>query len=216
MSDVTVKMILADAQRLVTALADILWPGCERLATAGSVRRCDAHVGDIELLAIARENEDGLFGANPDAPTQLDVILQGLADEGRIRIDKDGPAWKRVWLIKPERWLDLFIAEPSTWWVQMAIRTGPAALSKALVTQRSKGGLLRDDLSIAEGWRVWEGRVVESLPEGSTAKPAVLHRGDLVPIESEEHFFSLMSCGWLEAIQRTTWSNKHLVRGERF
>lgn len=215
MSDVTVKMVLANADRLVQQIFEVLRPGCDRLQVAGSIRRRDAHVGDIEMVAIAKDNEGGLFGVNPEAPTQLDVVLGEQVEAERIRIDKNGPKYKRCWLTKSERWLDLFIVKPETWGVLLAIRTGPAALSKAMVTQQHKGGLLENGLSVADG-RVWRGRVTEDLPEGVTRKPAVLEQGELVPIESEEHFFSLMSCGWLEPHQRTTWSTKHLTRGQRY
>jgi DNA polymerase/3'-5' exonuclease PolX len=50
---------------------------------------------------------------------------------------------------------DLYACPREQWGCQLAIRTGPAAFSRRLVTTRAKGALCPDDLKFDQG-RLWQ------------------------------------------------------------
>lgn len=54
-------MILSEALKIAEAVLKELGPHCERIAIAGSVRRRKPEVKDIEIVAIPKPYETGLF-----------------------------------------------------------------------------------------------------------------------------------------------------------
>lgn len=60
--------------------------------------------------------------------------------------------------------MDLFLPSVETWGVLYMIRTGSSEFSRRMVTKKSMGGLMPDDLSVADG-RVWRNGAALSLPE---------------------------------------------------
>jgi len=174
------RLPLAAGQVIAQALVSELRRGCLRIEVAGSLRREAKTVGDIEIVCIPRPVED-LFGQT--CGSALDPILAELQRFGRLRFIKNGPRYKRFEVPgRQPTCLDLFLVTTDTWGVQLAIRTGPAVFSRALVTSVSLGGLLR------EGHRVRDGRVWG--PDG---------RAIATP---EERDFLELSGGWREPRER--------------
>ncbi len=154
MSTTTKRMEYAEALKIANRIAQELGPGVARIEVAGSVRRKQPHVGDIELLAIAQHRE-GMFPGQP-LESLLDPVVKDLIDCGFLgKPIRDGSKWKTLPIEQLGLNLDLFIVQPWTWGVMMAIRTGPEDYSRRLVTQRCKGGLLHDTCRVYEG-RVWK------------------------------------------------------------
>lgn len=154
----------AVAERLVAELA----PFCERIEIAGSIRRQKAQCADIEIVCAPRYGTARkLCELLPRHDVDLvDQHTREQLDRGRWlpRLDKNGrPAlgerYKRLLVGGPEGGipLDLFtVAPPASFAVIFLIRTGSAEFAKAMVTQQSKGGRLRNGCRV-EGGAIWSG-----------------------------------------------------------
>jgi DNA polymerase/3'-5' exonuclease PolX len=133
---------------------DLLYAACERLEIAGSLRRLDDQVGDIEFVAIPRmgtEQTNDLF--NSTVPVNLlerRVAELGKGDQLVAHPDKpaNGAHYKKLWLRDPGIQVDLFITTPEKFGPAFLIRTGPAEYSKAMVTRLRAKGLHSEDLVI--------------------------------------------------------------------
>lgn len=102
-----------------------LEPHCERIEIAGSIRRKKAEVKDIEIVAIPKPYETGLFESGIAT-----VVNQWQKVKGDIPC-------KYTQRILPEGIkLDLFFAEPANWGLALAIRTGSAEFSHKVLAAR--------------------------------------------------------------------------------
>jgi DNA polymerase/3'-5' exonuclease PolX len=155
-------MKLQQAQALAQTLVDSICPYCHRVEIAGSVRRRQSDVHDIEIVVTPRFSTD-LFGdPNPNAPTQLDIVLSSMNNLLNV---KSGPRYKQYAIVGQDINLDLFVVRPpAEWGVIFALRTGPAEYSHFLVTPRPQGGALPSHLSIHDG-AVWQGSAILPTPE---------------------------------------------------
>ncbi len=174
-------MKLAEARHIAASLLISLAPACDRIEIAGSIRRGNPGVGDIEFVAIPKPGQD-LFGNLTYEMTELDCALARLVQEGRLALVKGGKRYKQF--ILPEGiTLDLFVVlPPAQWGVIFAIRTGPADFSAWLVTPRSKGGRLPSYLKVEDG-AVWNDR-------------------KLLPASEEKDFFDLLGLPYMEPGKR--------------
>jgi len=116
----------------------LLSPHCDRIEIAGSIRRKKPEVKDIEIVAIPKPYDIGLFesGITP-VVNQWEKVKGELPCKYTQRILPEG--------IK----LDLFFAEPSNWGLIYAIRTGSADYSHKVLASgwvrrgyKSSGGYL--------------------------------------------------------------------------
>lgn len=125
------------AERIKAQLA----PHCDRIEIAGSIRRRKPQVKDIELVAIPKPYDVGLFESG------IATIIN------RWQKVKGELPCKYTQRILPEGIkLDLFFATPGNWGLIYAIRTGSAEFShKVLATKwvkmgyKSVDGILRRD-----------------------------------------------------------------------
>ncbi len=214
---------LAKAKQVADYLADLLRPGAHRLEIAGSIRRRVPSVRDIELVIIPRIEErpggqgDIFGGPGVQRSYPLHEIVSGLAEQGRINPIKPGtrellpdPKWEekagasywRLFIPKAELQVDVFLCTPETWGCCLAIRTGSAEFSQALVDRyyrRTRGRIhnLRVHPPCPEGSEPWcltdqgyaLGEPFETLEEADVfrvcgfewVEPYLRHgRGDLV------------------------------------
>ncbi len=135
------KNALMIAQRVKTLLS----PHCLQIAIAGSIRRKKTEVKDIEIVAIPKPYETGLFESGIAAVVnQWEKVKGELPSKYTQRILPEG--------IK----LDLFFAERENWGLILAIRTGSAEYShKVLATECVKRGYKSVDGHLThEGKRV--------------------------------------------------------------
>jgi hypothetical protein len=195
---------LPKAQGLSERIVAALRPASARIEVAGSIRRHRPEVGDIEAVVIPRRG-GGLF-ADEDGPSLLDGLLHDLVQAGRLRMGRlNGDRFKQFEIPAcPGLTLDLFIVTPATWGVQLAIRTGAAEFSKALVTERSRGGLLQDGLIVRSG-RVWRrDQVVVGMIDWSgslkrESGPFFQPLPGAVPLDTpEEQDFLGLCGGWVD------------------
>ena len=132
---------------------------CERIEVAGSLRRAKPLVGDIELVAIARPWLN-LLG-EPCSDNCLDLW----AYSSMLTFSKNGNKYKQfAWVHEGNEYqIDLFVAMPDNWGLIQMIRTGSADFSKRMMTKRSWGGWLPDDLRVKEG-KVWRNGKAVAVP----------------------------------------------------
>jgi len=130
-----------EAKEIADEVLRLLMPHVYRAEIAGSIRREKPIVGDIEIVAIAKPYEIGLFESGIAT-----VVNQWEKVKGELEYGKT----KYTQRILPEGIkLDLFFATPENWGNILAIRTGSADYShKVLATTwvqkgyRSENGLL--------------------------------------------------------------------------
>jgi hypothetical protein len=185
------------AERLWAKIHEALAPGCERLEVAGSLRRRALSIGDIEAVAIPAITA-GLFHGQPGESCLLQILGELVRDR-RLHFIRGGER-QRVYAIPATgTQLDLYIVAPETWGYHFAVRTGPAEFSKALVTERSRGGRLRDGLICREG-RVWHAdQVTVGMIDGRDyTGPFFLPHAGAEPLDTpEERDFLELAGGWL-------------------
>lgn len=135
-------MKLQEAKTIADRILSELAPHCERIEIAGSIRRKKPEVKDIEIVAIPKPFEVGLFASGiATVVNQWEKVKGELPCKYTQRILPDG--------IK----LDLFFAEPENWGLIYAVRTGSADYShKVLATGWVKAGYQSRD-----GY-LWHGR----------------------------------------------------------
>ena len=115
-----------------------LAPFCERIEIAGSIRRRKANVKDIELVAIPKPYNTGLFESGiATVVNRWEKVKGELPCKYTQRILPEGIS------------LDLFFAEPDNWGLIFAIRTGSADYSHMTLATtwvkfgfKSEGGYL--------------------------------------------------------------------------
>ena len=173
-------VLLEQARDLAVRLLAALEPYAQNIQIAGSIRRRKPWVRDIEIVLEPRMYEQAaLFGEQVH-------LLDALADfpwRQWGRLVKNGPRYKQLLLRHPAVKVDLFIVRPPAQFGYLfALRTGPAAFSRALVTPRRYGGLMPDDLQ-ARGGAYWR-------------------RGEVVPTPLESDVFDLLGLEWVPPWER--------------
>jgi hypothetical protein len=142
----------AEAIFLAQLLALDFRRACIRIEIAGSVRREKQDPKDIELVAIGAVRSStgrNLFG-EVVSETLMDLLEErlklllepgsGWAWELDKWIPRNGPRYKRLRHKALGICCDLFLTTERGWGGAMAIRTGPAAFSQALVTLARRQG----------------------------------------------------------------------------
>lgn len=148
------KTKIANGLDWANILVERFEPACERIEIGGSLRRGIELVHDIEIVAMPRRRNLGLFPGQ--SVSELNGLLIDMVTMGKLKSLKNGTRYKQFEIQKtrPPIQLDLFLATPDNWGLIFALRTGPASLSKRMVTQRRKGGLLSDSCRVDGGY-VW-------------------------------------------------------------
>ena len=180
-NSLSLQEVLPTAKRFLDEIADL----CVECQIAGSLRRVRPCVGDIEVVAIPIRPYDLLGELDEKAPTALAARLESWRASTRIRIEKNGPRYKKLSILLPCRMripIDLFLTTSERWPITLAVRTGPADYSQQLVTQRVMGGLLQN------GYRVRDGRL--------------WHERRPVELRDERHFFEFIDGGFVQPSDR--------------
>ncbi len=130
-------MNYTDALLIATKVKDQLAPHCDRIEIAGSIRRKKPEVKDIEIVAIPKPYDTGLF-ASGIAP----VVNQWPKVKGEL------PCKYTQRLLPEGIKLDLFFAEPGNWGLIYAIRTGSADYSHKVLAS----GWVKKGYKSIGGW----------------------------------------------------------------
>ena len=162
-------MELKNAQEVAAKLIGYLRPGCKRIAIAGSVRRLKAEPKDIEIVFIPRfvSCQVDLFTVAPVPAT--DRIIDDLVATGilawDLNVKRNGPKYKRLVHLDSGAVIELFIAQPLNWGLILALRTGPAAFMKVLVTHDYQDGAMAADMKMNDGFLWRRGKQLATLTE---------------------------------------------------
>lgn len=146
----------------------LLCSACQRIELAGSLRRKEPMIGDIEIVALPWfEPERDMFGLETGhkiscLDSQLDIVLP-YPEKALI---KNGSRYKQIYLPGDDITVDLFIQlRPETWGVNFALRTGSQDFSTWLVTKRRQGGACPSHLQVSDGLLLHESRIIPTLEE---------------------------------------------------
>lgn len=152
------KFSLEAAMIIMGKMVNALAPFCERIETAGSVRRLKKEVGDLELVCVPTPYLDML--GNPTEEHALDYL-----DWNQYgRVIKSGHKYKQIELYEGIN-LDLFmVTPPAQFGVIFLIRTGPADYSHRFVTSKQSGGMLPSNLKVKDR-AIWKGQQLIETPE---------------------------------------------------
>ncbi len=135
-------MEYSQALGIAERIREQLRPFCDRIEIAGSIRRKKPEVKDIEIVAIPKFYQTGIFE---------DGIARIVNQWEKVKGEMDYNRCKYTQRILPDGIkLDLFFAEPGNWGSIYAIRTGGADYSHKVLANgwvkkgfTSEGGYLK-------------------------------------------------------------------------
>lgn len=163
LSSAKTRYPLGLARGVAEELYRLLAPVCERIAIAGSIRRGQLEVGDIELLCISIFGTPGppkvltdLFGEpRATAPTGrlqrslLDILVLDLELVGvfRRRLSRRGheafgPLNKLLVHVPTGIPVDLFSTTRENWGMALLVRTGPAEWNIRVMARLRRLGMM--------------------------------------------------------------------------
>lgn len=152
------------AKAIAEGLVEQLAPHCERIQIAGSIRREKPEVKDIEIVAIPKPYDVGLFESGiATVVNQWEKVKGELPCKYTQRIIKASyysgmPETSWFEDIK----LDLFLATPANWGLILAIRTGSAEYShQVLANGWCRKGYHSIDGMLFHEKSKWERKVTE-------------------------------------------------------
>lgn len=189
------KQPLAQARKIAWLMVERMRPYCERIEIAGSIRRGEPYVGDIEIVAIPKVEARvvrpaGLFErARLEPASLLWEYLDGLLQKEKIA-HAPAKGWGqtiRKFVLKTEMGqeykVDLFTAVEGNWGNILLIRTGSREFSTFMVSGRERGG---------------------ALPAGWEHKGGWLHNpeGEVVPLLEEDDWFEVCGLDFVPPAQR--------------
>ena len=111
-------MLYSTALPIAENVLALLAPHCERIEIAGSIRRKKADVGDIEIVAIPKHYDVGIFESGVAT-----VINRWQKVKGEL------PCKYTQRMLPEGIKVDIFFATPENWGLILAIRTGSADYS---------------------------------------------------------------------------------------
>jgi DNA polymerase/3'-5' exonuclease PolX len=174
-------MTLSHAIEIAERVKALLAPHCERIEISGSIRRRKPDVGDIEIVAIPKPYDVGLFESGIASVVESWPKVRGdLPCKYTQRLLPDGIA------------LDLFFATPRNWGLIYAIRTGSAAYSH---------------LVLARGWSDHGYTCMDGILHRVIGEPSpsgrLVYRHTPVDVPEESDLFRLCGIPWIHPERRS-------------
>jgi len=143
---------------IALSLYRALEPACDKICIAGSLRREEPTVGDIEIVAVPKHllHLNLLDELEPEAePSQLLTILRGLICDGVLvwpeKNKANGPSLKRLTVVELGIPIEIYLCDEYEYGYITMIRTGPADFAEAMVTEWTYGGLKMPTLDCKGG-----------------------------------------------------------------
>lgn len=119
------KRPYSEARAIADSILAELSPHCDRIEIAGSIRRKCAMIGDVEIVAIPKPYDVGLFETGIATVVERWEFVKGtLPCKYTQRIHPSGMK------------VDLFFAIPDNWGLILAMRTGSADYSHHVLARR--------------------------------------------------------------------------------
>jgi DNA polymerase/3'-5' exonuclease PolX len=173
---------LAEAAQVAAKIMNDLEPYCSSQAVAGSIRREEPEVHDIDLLVLANPSTETDLLGELVKESALEIAWPFLMDYWSALPISAGPKEKKF-LLPDDIKVEVRISTPATWAVELAIWTGPETFSHNAVTHKSQGGYLPSNCDIKNGWLVYRGET-------------------LIPMRHERDFLEFLGLGWVEPKDR--------------
>ncbi len=191
---------LSEAKDKADLLSAYLWEMCEKIQIAGSIRRGNPDVKDIELVVIPKIDRQGVVEQSKAKPkpsldkflgitsskkkekvvkevhitNRLFERLDFLVENNLLKVgDKQGPKYRKY--IFDNVPVDLFLADSTNWGYILLLRTGSAAYSKQFVTE----------IKIQGKYQVSGGYVYPK-------KAKYFDLDNVIPIASEKELYELL------------------------
>lgn len=187
---------LGVAQNASKTLTEVLESSCEKIIVVGSVRRCKEMVGDIEIVALAHEDQfKDLFGAAVSTDrTSIDNALDQFKDiethGWRVDPRAKGKVVKRLRHIETSLTADIYVVtDRRAWGSHVVIRTGPQVFSKKVVT-----------VARAREMHFANGFLLHNHPKGRTPCRTDCHK--IIPLPHEIDVFEQLKITYLSPEER--------------
>ena len=125
---------LAKAKQVADELMRLFTPWCERIEVAGSIRRKQPDVKDIELLCVSKVwSSPDLFGGLSTSGYELDFNLDELVSDGLVLKKRQSKAGlqsygeqnKLLTHVPSGIPVDVFSSSTKNWGMSLVVRTGP-------------------------------------------------------------------------------------------
>lgn len=136
------KYPIVVARALANEVMELLAPHCYRIEIAGSIRRGKEEISDIEIVAIPKPYQTGLFSDGISSVIDRWKKVKGELEYGKCKYTQR--------ILPFGIRLDLFFADETNWGNIMLIRTGDWEFSKKFVGillprngYRQEGGYLK-------------------------------------------------------------------------
>jgi len=131
------KFAFTVAHVVAMQIVEALEPGCERIVIAGSLRRCEKTVGDIEIVYVPKFVDATPPGELVERSIDLSIgKIWNLIDVGVLvrrqntnGSDTFGPRNKLMRHVQSQIPVDLFATDERSWFNYLVCRTGPAAFN---------------------------------------------------------------------------------------
>jgi len=131
------------AHLVATQIVEALEPVCERIAIAGSLRRCEKTVGDIEIVYVPKYATGKPPGELVESTIDLSLAkIWDLVNAGVLvrrqntnGADTFGPRNKLMRHVQSTIPVDLFATDERSWANYLVCRTGPAAFNIRVATR---------------------------------------------------------------------------------
>jgi DNA polymerase/3'-5' exonuclease PolX len=168
------NVILDYATSIALTALRRLKPACERICIAGSIRRHSLTVKDVEIVYLPKMGEERTDLFTYENKPQTEARIAALVRDDFWRFDQEtkrnGPKYKRLVHNASEMVIELFRSYATNWGLIMALRTGPAAFNKLLVTSRQGAyhrGAMPGDMYMRDGHLWKQGRALNTPTETS-------------------------------------------------
>lgn len=179
-------------------LTQMLTSHCEKIMIVGSVRRAKQMVGDVEIVALARETSlSDLFGQQIVLErTTIDEALDQLSEQNyqgwRIDSRLNGRLHKKLRHIHTGLLADLYITlDRRAWGALVAVRTGPVEYSKKIVTAAH-----------GRGWHFADGFLLHGHLKGRTPCRFGAACEQIIPLPNEADVFEHLKLNVLSPEER--------------
>jgi DNA polymerase/3'-5' exonuclease PolX len=165
---------LQTANEVAREVIGALWPECEKVEIAGSVRRRKLAPKDIEIVFIPKMVERPVDMFNTERGPATDMVVDRLVEQKVLIWDMDvkrnGPRYKRLIHVAQKVVIELFAAQADNWGLILALRTGPGDFNQMMVSHPWQGGAMPMDMMMQDGY-LWR-------------------RGEKLASRTEEEFFA--------------------------
>ena len=210
-------MNLSEATQIADEVIGLLTPACWRIVIAGSIRRGKAdNIHDIEIVCIPlMRTGQSLFGPVDDS-NELQQCIGLLLEDQTMTLHRDatgrtcnGTKHKKLNYMRAKTatapLIDLYTADAGNWGNILAIRTGNADFSHALVTARSMNALASDGKQMRGLRPSYLGHVAGWL----------WHSKEQIECPTEEDFFAALGVPFIEPRERNAetvrWAGRALA-----